>query len=537
MSIASTLCLAVPAMALAGWTARWLMLPPQDRGLFGFRGVVAWWVERRLGGYRHRFHEPASSLSDTVSKPLRVAVIGGGIAGIGAASVLGERGADVVLYERNNHIGGKLGAWTHTFEDGSQEVVEHGFHAFFRHYYNWNAFLDTMKLREGMRAIADYFVLKPDGTSTGFRNVDTVPMLNLYGLWRAGAYKMRDVLFTPARDYMHIFLRYDGDATFEEYDNTSYAAFAKEAHLPKDLQVVFNNFARAFFADTDKMSFAEMLKSFHSYYLSHDHGLLYDFPTVDWEEALLAPIREHLTDLGVQIRLEHPVHVIERDGDAFRVDGERYDSVVMACDMPAARMLLSDREWLDEDTRHKLKSLPQGQRYAVLRFWSDRDVRGGIPPYFVTDRAFMLDAVALYHRMEEGAVAYQKANGGGVYELHCYAVPDELPDEDVRDRLLAEFEQFFPEMSGQIVSREILQIKDDFVALHTGAYANRPSVQTATPGLFLAGDWVRVPFPAMLMEAAYSTGVLAANAILEPHGTKGRALDTVPLVGLFAASR
>ena len=244
MSIASTLCLAVPAMALAGWTARWLMLPPQDRGLFGFRGVVAWWVERRLGGYRHRFHEPASSLSDTVSKPLRVAVIGGGIAGIGAASVLGERGADVVLYERNNHIGGKLGAWTHTFEDGSQEVVEHGFHAFFRHYYNWNAFLDTMKLREGMRAIADYFVLKPDGTSTGFRNVDTVPMLNLYGLWRAGAYKMRDVLFTPARDYMHIFLRYDGDATFEEYDNTSYAAFAKEAHLPKDLQVVFNNFAR-----------------------------------------------------------------------------------------------------------------------------------------------------------------------------------------------------------------------------------------------------------------------------------------------------
>lgn len=537
MSLTSLLCLGLPAALVAGWTTRWLLLPPQERAVFGLRRPIAWWVKRRFGGYRHRFHEPEPAHADRVTSPLRVAVIGGGIAGIGAASVLGERGVDVVLYEKNDYLGGKLGAWEHTFDDGSTEVMEHGFHAFFRHYYNWNAFLDRLGLRDGMQAIGDYFVMKSDGTSSGFRNTDTVPVLNLYGLWRSGVFKMRDVLFTPARDHMHVFLRYDGEATFERYDNTSYADFAKEAHLPRDLQVIFNNFARAFFADTDKMSFAELLKSFHSYYLSHDNGLLYDFPQTNWEDALLEPIRAHLADVGVTLRLGTPVHVIERDGEGFRVDGQRYDDIVMACDMPAARALLLDRDWLDTASREHLAALPQGQRYAVLRFWSDRDVRGGIPPYFVTDRAHMLDAVALYHRMQESAVAYHTQTGGGVYEVHCYAVPDDMADADIRDRLLQEFEQFFPELAGQVIEREFLQVKKDFVALHTGAYAHRPAVDSPTPGLYFAGDWIRVPFPAMLMEAAYSTGVLAANAILAKRNIRGRALDTVPLVGLFAPSR
>jgi hypothetical protein len=37
-----------------------------------------------------------------------------------------------------------------------------------------------------------------------------------------------------------------------------------------------------------------------------------------------------------------------------------------------------------------------------------------------------------------------------------------------------------------------------------------------------AGDWVRMPFPCGLMERAVSSGLLAANAILQREGVQRR---------------
>src|SRR3954453_14628170 len=68
-------------------------------------------------------------------------VIGGGVAGVSAAVVLAERGVRVTLLEAADHLGGRLGAWPEVLPDGSGQVVEHGFHAFFRHYYTWRAVL------------------------------------------------------------------------------------------------------------------------------------------------------------------------------------------------------------------------------------------------------------------------------------------------------------------------------------------------------------------------------------------------------------
>ena len=42
----------------------------------------------------------------------------------------------VTLLERNPYLGGKLAGWREPASDGTPVDVEHGFHAFFRHYYN-----------------------------------------------------------------------------------------------------------------------------------------------------------------------------------------------------------------------------------------------------------------------------------------------------------------------------------------------------------------------------------------------------------------
>jgi len=52
-------------------------------------------------------------------------------------------------------------------------------------------------------------------------------------------------------------------------------------------------------------------------------------------------------------------------------------------------------------------------------------------------------------------------------------------------------------------------------------------VSTHVPGLALAGDFVRLPFPSALMERAASSGILAANAILALRGVDPEPIHTV----------
>jgi carotenoid phi-ring synthase / carotenoid chi-ring synthase len=69
----------------------------------------------------------------------------------------------------------------------------------------------------------------------------------------------------------------------------------------------------------------------------------------------------------------------------------------------------------------------------------------------------------------------------------------------------------------------------DAPAFGLGSDALRPGVRTDADGLYLAGDWVKTPFPAALMERAAGTAMLAVNAILQRHGAgPGPILSVAP---------
>lgn len=70
-----------------------------------------------------------------------VAVVGGGIAGLAAATGLAERGVRVTLYEREESLGGRLAGHPTRLTDGSEVTMSRGFHAFFRQYYNLRGLL------------------------------------------------------------------------------------------------------------------------------------------------------------------------------------------------------------------------------------------------------------------------------------------------------------------------------------------------------------------------------------------------------------
>ncbi|MFO0727791.1 MAG: FAD-dependent oxidoreductase [Myxococcota bacterium] len=488
-------------------------------------------IRRRLLGYRIELVQPDPRQPTRLMVPKKVAVIGGGLAGLAAASTLAGRGYAVEIFEKKPHLGGKIGAWKEILPSGEEVWLSHGFHAFFRHYYNLNAWLDRLGLRRSFRAIDDYLILDREGRQTRFAEVATTPGFNLLGLARRGLFPLSPVIFGPARDLMGVFLEYDPARTFERYDRLTLADFDRAAALPAGLKVAFRTFSRAFFADEDRISLAELIKSFHFYYLSHDYGLTYDYPADEYEASLLRPIRAHLEGLGVRLHLGRGVRALARTARGFSVDGEPFDKVVLAADVGAARGILEQATGLPAGP--PLGGLVAGQRYAVLRLWVDRDARPDLPGFFVTDRHQLLDAVALLHRLEAASRSWAGASRA-VLELHSYAVPDAMADAEVEPALLAELTRFLPELEGLQILGRSLQIGRDFTAFHRGLAAARPASDSGVPGLWFAGDWVKLPMPAMLLEAAFTSGLFAANGVLGEDGLALAPIASVPLRGLMA---
>jgi isorenieratene synthase len=494
-------------------------------------------VRRRLGGYRQELVRPDPRAPLTGGTPRSVLVIGGGLAGIAAAANLAERGFHVTLMEEKGHLGGKLGARSITTASGEDLPVEHGFHAFFRNYYNLRAFLERCGVAAHLRPIDDYVILDRTGRDWRFAGVERAPVLNLIALWRRGLFSLREILLGPPRDHMGVFLEYERDRTFSRLDDTSYAAFAATAALPPRLLLVFNTFARAFFASADRLSMAELVKSFHFYYLSHDGGLEYDYLAGDARDTFIAPVTAHLRALGVRVLLGARVERLVPVAAAIEADGVRYDYAVLATTAVGARKLAERSPALVAAAPAlgvRLSSLQPSQRYAVLRIWLDRDVRRDVPVFVATERLRLLDAVALVHRVGEPCAGWAARVGGAVLELHCYAVPDDVPDGEVAALLVAEAARFFPEIAPGSILHQHVEIADDFTAFHVGAARTRPEVRTSLRELVLAGDWVATPLPAMLMEAAYSAGLLAANAVLVHEGLREHLVYTVPLAGVLA---
>ncbi len=495
-----------------------------------FRPLVRWGMKRRLGGYRHRYNEVDPSRPYTANREIRVAVVGSGLAGIAAAHALSERGIRVVMYEAESHMGGKLGAWTKELSTGETVPVSHGFHAFFRHYYNLNRYLDRLGLRRSFRSVGDYVILRASGDHLKFAKMDPTPGLNLLSLYTAGFFRLREVLLTPARNYMHLFFRYHPSHSHAYYDDESFADFSRRIHLPDSLAKIFNTFARAFFADESNMSTAELMKSIHFYYFGHDRGLVYDYPVRDFTPAILDPIRTRLEAHGTDIRLQTPVETLKKDGRHWLVDDERYDRVVLATDVAGALRLMDGS---GDDFGVDRSAIEPGQRYSSLRMWIDRDAREELPPFVITDRIGVLDAVAMYHRMEEEAAEYVERHGGAVIELHCYAAPDHMSEAELRARMVDELLVFFPELEGFRVRDESYYVAKNFTAFHVGRHRHRPQSKSARPGLYFAGDWVKLPFPAMLMEGAFASGLLAANGILAEYGLREEPIDMIPPAGFL----
>jgi isorenieratene synthase len=493
-------------------------------------------IRKKLQNYRINLNTPDTSLPLHLPSPKRVVVIGGGIAGISAACNLSERGFEVHLFEKEHFLGGKVGSWL--FESKGETLrTEHGFHGFFRQYLNLRNFMKKIDAFRHLIPIDDYTIFYDKNKRQGFKGLDNTPVFNILGLRKFGIIDPSMFINPKGLNFINL-LTFDFAKTYKKFDNVSFAAFADSSAMNAKMRLVFNSFSRAFFAEPEDMSMAELIKSFHFYFLSNEDGLLYDVLDDDFQHSFVSPCEDFLAKHKAKIHYSTPVTDLEKTNSGYLVNGESFDYCVLCTDVKHTKRIMTTAGGFGEYSSAvaKLTSLKQSGRYAVLRLWTDRFEADKTLPFFIfTDRLKCLDSVTLYHKMEKESAAWSKKNSGGIFELHSYSVPKDLiSDEEVKAHLLSELYHYFPELEGMTFVHEYFQHRDDFPGFHTGQYAGRPEVDTGIPGFYIAGDWVKMNNCTMLMEAAYTSGAIAANLILQREGLRENQLESVPLKGLLA---
>jgi len=487
----------------------------------------------------------AGALRSSTGESASVLVLGGGIAGLAAATGLAERGVAVTLVEKCEQLGGRVRAWPVQHADRSAGVttltMSRGFHAFFRQYYNLRALLRRADpLLESLTAVADYPLVLAGGHTDSFATIPTTPPLNMAAfVARSPSFALSDLAAVDIAAALEL-LDVEFPATFSAYDGESASEFLDRLHFPDAARhLALEVFARSFFAQPTDFSAGELVAMFHTYFLGSSEGLLFDVPVDDYDTVLWAPLGRYLHGLGVTVLTGRSVDrlTVEADdpGAPVRVlleDGEvlTADAVVVATDFATTRSLVAGSPGpADPAWRERVAETRAAPRFAVWRLWLDRLVDAGRPAFLGTSGYGPLDNVTVLERFEAGARSWSAEHGGSVVEVHAYALPDDADEATVRERLRAELGRVYPEtLAAGVVAQEWL-VMDDCPLVGTGPWRRRPEVVTPDSRVVLAGDGVRCDYPVALMERAATTGFLAANALLGKWGLAGHEVWTVPM--------
>ncbi|MET0385456.1 MAG: FAD-dependent oxidoreductase [Polyangiales bacterium] len=469
-------------------------------------------------------------------------VIGGGIAGVAAATVLQERGVKVTLIEREASLGGRAGGFEHTLASGERIQMERGFHAFFRQYYNLRALLRRIDPELSMlEPLPDYPILGPAGMLQSFRDLPKRTPFQVMSLaWKTPHLRLADLVHVNGLAALEM-LRFDPTRTYARFDQISARVYLDSLRFPEAARrMLFDVFSHSFFNPEAELSAAELLMMFHFYFTGNAEGLIFDVARKPLSVALWQPFEALLRERGVDVHTQTSALRVQRSGHGrLRVettDGAyEADDMVLALDVGPLKQLVAQSPALVELSGVQALSLTWP--FAVLRLWLDRPLQPGRAAFAGTSGIGLLDNISWYDHFQDESAAWVGRHGGSVVELHAYAVPAGLDEAAIRADLLAGLHALYPETRAATIRDELLLLRQDCPAFPPGSLRLRPTPRTALSDVTIAGDFVSMPFPCALMERAAASGVLAANTLLARHGVAPEPLYSVPQQGLLSPLR
>ncbi len=456
----------------------------------------------------------------------RVAVIGGGLAGLAAAVGLRGRGFEVELYESRRRLGGRVGSFHH---EATDQWVDNCQHVGMGCCTNLLDFCRRTGVSDCFSRQRRLTFLGPDGRPRNFAATRFLPapLHLLPGLMRLKYLTLRQRISLIATIGRLARLKLADDArTVEQWLREN--GQSDEA-LERFWSVVL---VSALSETLDRASLAAARKVFVDGFLASGRAYELIVPRVPLAEIFDSRVGEWLGASGVRVHTGSRIERIDTDGgqveSAERVkgillaDGTRreFDYVVVAVPWWQVRSILAPPLLA---TLPELAEVDRIDRTPItaVHLWFDRPITP-LPNAVLVGR---LSQWVFNHGQDNSAssaVRYQ------VVISASHEVSRQDPD-DLVALVRRELEELWPvAREAELIHRRVVTEPAAVFSIRPGVERLRPKHRMAVPNLALAGDWTATGWPAT-MEGAVRSGYLAAEAVLQAAGRPERLLvDDLP---------
>lgn len=430
-----------------------------------------------------------------------VVIVGGGLAGLAAASELAVAGHRVTVVEARARVGGA----TFSFRrDGL--LVDNGQHVLLRCYTHYRAFLDRLGVG-GHIELQDRFRV-PVVTRDGRRG--ELFRTNLPAPLHLGAALRRYGLLSPvdrARVLVAVAVLRTLDPTDPRLDDRCFGDWLRaHAQTPATVEALWNLITvAALNTDADNAALSLCAMVFQTALLRRADAADIGIPRLPLGELHGAAATTFLEANGAKVISRAPVRAIRPVSGRYEVvlDGHTLsaDAVVVAAPPDAAAKLL-----------------PPGAVVGPVR-WTELGASPIVNVHVVYDRV-VLDQPFIAVVGSPVQWAFDRSMPSGLASGQYVAVSVsaagqwiDAPTERLRAIFLPELARLFPRArDAQVVSFFVTRERRATFRQAPGSGALRPAASTELPGCLLAGAWTATGWPDT-MEGAVRSGNEAARMV------------------------
>lgn len=433
-----------------------------------------------------------------------VLVIGGGLAGLAAASALAPRGFKVTLLEARNRLGGRASSFV---DSSSGQLVDNCQHVSMGCCTNLAHFFRTIGVAHLLEPQPCLYFMTADRRVSRLRaDPLPAPFHLARSFWSSHYLSWRDKLGIAW-----------GLACLKRTDAASDPPFLDWLRARRQTPRAIERFwglilVSALNETIDNIGLRYARKVFVDGFLGHRKGFEVEVPAVPLGRLYGAELDGWLARHEVDVRLQcgaKQIAVTSNEVDALVLrDGERLQADWYILAVPFERVfdLLPGEVASTHDCFAKLRQLETSPITSV-HLWYERRVLE-LPHVVLVD---CLGQWLFDRGVDAEGVQYLQVVISASRALR------ELGHDEIENRVRAELVSLLPEAGRTKIVRARV------VTEHSATFSTVPGVDQLRPGqvapigrLLLAGDWTATGWPAT-MEGAVRSGYLAAQAILE-HG-------------------
>ncbi len=438
----------------------------------------------------------------------RVAVVGGGLAGLAAAAALAPRGYAVTVYESRPRLGGRASSFT---DPASGQTIDACQHVSMGCCTSFHHLCETVGVRHLLAPQPTLYFQTPDGRISRFK-ADPWPAPLHLGRALASAH------YLTASDKLGIgyaLLRMlaeppDADPPLREW-------LKKHRQSDRAIDRFWGVVLTSALNETvDRVGLKYARKVFRDGFVRHRDAFTVHVPTVPLAELYGPELRGWLKSHRVDVRENAGVKSVSREATptAWHLhlrDGSTVtaDHLVLAVPFDRVLPLLPPAVAADPFFARVGKLTPSP--ITSVHFWFDR-------PVLTLPHVVLVDCLGQWV-FSRGEVA-----AGEHYLQVVVSAARDLKGRDAAGPVHDELKRLYPAAKSAVLlrSKVVTEHTATFSAV-PGVDAFRPPQATPLPGLYLAGDYTATGWPAT-MEGAVRSGSLAAEAVLRAGGRAERVL-------------